>query len=63
MKGLRRLLVRLIASLALGRDERRLNHEVEEQTADDLKAGLPLQEARLPFFEQLSKTFGTHFVD
>jgi hypothetical protein len=50
MKTLRRFFVRLTASIARGRDERRLRDEIEEhlalQTAENIQAGLSPGEAR-----------------
>ena len=50
MKALRRFRVRLIASIARGRDERRLREEIEEhltlQAAENIKAGMSADEAR-----------------
>ena len=50
MKALRRFFVRLTASIARGRDERRLREEIEEhlalQTAENIQAGMSPYEAR-----------------
>ncbi len=50
MKALRRFLVRFTASIARGRDERRLRDEIEEhlalQTAENIQAGMSPDEAR-----------------